>query len=156
MRAWRSAAEAKHPRVLSAVVGRDSATVVEHLGSHADTLRFASQPGLLPIINPSIGLIELLVARARAQKARSVKMPILVIDALGLDSPAKDKVGAGRMTVEVAFLAADTVRLGNATSKDQMRVIIGADGRCRGAASGSTAKDEFSMRPTSKPASAKS
>lgn len=48
------------------------------------------------------------------------------------------------------LLAADTVRLGNATSKDQMRVIIGADGRSRGAASGSTAKDKFSIRPTSK------
>ncbi|HTE44054.1 MAG TPA: hypothetical protein VK636_02330, partial [Gemmatimonadaceae bacterium] len=80
IRAWRSAAEAKHPRVLSAIVGRDSTMLIEHLGSHVDTLRFASQPGLLPLINPSMGLIEVLVARARLQKSPSVNVPILGID----------------------------------------------------------------------------
>lgn len=153
MRVWRSAAEAKHPRVMSAIFGRDSTLLIEHLGSHVDTLRFASQPGMLPVINPSIGLIEIVVARARSQKSPSAKIPVLVIDALDLDSPAKDRVVAAPMPVDVTFLAADTVRLGNPTSKDQMRAIIGADGRSRGAASGSTAKDKFSIRPTSKPVS---
>jgi hypothetical protein len=160
IRAWRSAAEAKHPRVMSVIVGLDSATLIEHLGSHVDTLRFASQPGLLPVINPSMGLLELLVARARAQKSRPAKVPILMIDALNLDAPG-DKVGAAGAVIDVTFLAADTVKLGNGPSTDQMRVIIGADGRVRGAANGSTAKkrradgtmveDKFSMRPTSKP-----
>jgi hypothetical protein len=151
IRAWRSAAEAKHPRLASAVLGRDSATVIEHLGARVDTLRFASQPGLLPVINPSIGLLELVVARARSQNARSAKVPILLIDALGLDSPGKNKVEAATAAVDVTFLAADTVRLGNGISTDQMRFIIGADGRCRGAKNGATAKDHFSMVPTSKP-----
>lgn len=156
MRAWRSAAEAKHPRVLSAIVGRDSTMLIEHLGSHVDTLRFAAQPGLLPVINPSMGLLELVVARARSQKSRSAKVPILQIDALYLDSPhAADKVGAEPGPVDVTFLAGDTVMLGTPRSKDQMRLIIGADGCIRGAASGSTSKDKFSTRPTSKPVSSR-
>jgi hypothetical protein len=151
MRAWRSAAEAKHLRVLSAVVGSDSTKLIEHLGSHVDTLRFASQPGTVSVINPSMGLMEVLVARARSQKARSAKVPILFIDALHLDSPGKDKVGAAPAALDVTFMAADTVKIGNGASTDQMRVIIDADGRIRGAKNGSTAKDKFSMRPTSKP-----
>jgi hypothetical protein len=150
IRAWRSAVEAKNPRVLSVAIGRDSTTVIEHLKSHVDTLRFASQPGLLPVINPSIGLLELVIARARSQKARPAKVPLLGIDALNLDSQG-DIIGAGVGPVDVTFLAADTVRLGNPTSKDQMRFIIGADGRCRSAMNGSTAKDKFSMRATSNP-----
>jgi hypothetical protein len=154
IRAWRSAAEAKHPRVLSAIVGGDGVQLTEHLGSHVDTLRFAPQRGLLPIINPSMGLLELVVARARSQGSRSAKVPILVIDALDLDSPAAaDRVKADAGAVDVTFLAGDTVMLGTATSKDQMRIIVGADGRIRGAKNGSTAKDKFSMRPTSKPVS---
>lgn len=153
MRVWRSTAEAKHPRIMSAIVGRDSAMLIEHLGSHVDTLRFASQPGMLPLINPSVGLMEILVARARSQKSRPIKVPILFIDALDLDSPAKDKVGAAPMAIDVTFLAADTVKFGNGTSTDQLRVIIGADGRSRGGESGSTAKDKFSFRATSKPVS---
>jgi hypothetical protein len=151
MRVWRSAAEAKHPRVLSAIVGRDSIKLIEHLATRVDTLRFASQPGLLPLINPSVGLMEILVARARAQKSRPVKVPILLIDALYLDSPGKDKVGAAVQAIDVTFLGADTVKFGNGASTDQLRVIIGTDGRSRGGASGSTAKDKFSFRPTSKP-----
>jgi hypothetical protein len=151
IRAWRSVAEAKHPRVISAIVGRDSAKLIEHLGSHVDTLRFPSQPGMVSVINPSMGLIELVVARARSQKSRSAKIPVLLIDALNLDTPGKAKVGADTATADVTFLAADTVMLGNGKSKDQMRVIIGADGRSRGGANGSTAKDKFSIRPTSKP-----
>ena len=99
----------------------------------------AAFPGMLPVINPSMGLTELLVARARSQKARPARVPILFIDALSLDSPGKDKVGAAPMAIDVTFLAADTVRLGNGTSTDQMRVIIGVDGRSRGAAAGTTA-----------------
>jgi hypothetical protein len=152
IRVWRSTAEAKHPRVMSAVVGRDSVQLIEHLGSHVDTLRFGSQPGLLPIINPSIGLSEVVIARARSQHSRSAKIPILLIDALDLDSPPKDKVGAAAATLDVTFLAADTVKIGNGTSTDQMRVIVGSDGRSRGAKAGATAKDKhFSIRPTSKP-----
>ena len=41
--------------------------IVAYLGSHVDTLRFAAQPGMVPVINPSIGLIELVVTRARAR-----------------------------------------------------------------------------------------
>jgi len=156
IRAWHSAAEAKHPRILSAIFGRDSTLLIEHLGSHVDTLRFASQQGLLPVINPSMGLIELVVARARSQRARSAKVPILGIDALNLDPPhAASKVGAGVTPVDLTFLAGDTVMLGNPTSKDQMRIVVGADGRIRGARNGSTAKDKFSMRPTSTPVSSR-
>jgi hypothetical protein len=151
IRAWHSAAEAKHPRILSAILGRDSTLLIEHLGSHVDTLRFASQPGLLPIINPSMGLIELVVARARSQGARSAKVRILEIDGLNLEKPrAASKVGAGVGPVDITFLAGDTVMLGTPTSKDQMRLVVGADGRIRSAKNGSTAKDRFSMRPTSK------
>jgi hypothetical protein len=155
MRVWRSAAEAKHPRVMSVIVGRDSTKLIEHLGSRVDTLRFASQPGMLPLINPSVGLMELLVARARSQKSRPARVPILLIDALDLDSPGKDKVGAAPMAIDVTFLAADTVRFGNGPSTDQLRIIIGADGRSRGGESGSTAKDKFSFRPTSKAVSSR-
>jgi hypothetical protein len=152
IRAWRSAAEAKHPRVISAIVDRDSAKLIEHLGSHVDTLRFQSQPGVVPVINPSMGLMEVVVARARSQKSPSAKIPILLIDALSLDTPGKAKVLARIDTLDVTFLTADTVRLGNGPSTDQMRVIIGADGRVRGGMNGSTAEDTFSMRATSKPA----
>jgi hypothetical protein len=148
IRTWRSGTEAKRRRVLTAIVGRDTAMLIEHIGSHVDTLRFAAQPGLLPVINPSMGLLELVVARARLQKSRSAKIPILGIDALDLDSPGKEKVEAGTMPVDVTFLAADTVRLGNPKSADQVRMIIGTDGRIRSARSGSTAKSRFSMRPT--------
>jgi hypothetical protein len=151
IRAWRSVAEAKNPRVISAIVGPDSAKLIEHLGRHVDTLRFPSQPGLVPVINPSMGLIEVVVARARSEKSRSGRIPILLIDALNLDTPGKSKVGADTATADVTFLAGDTVMLGNGKSRDQMRVIIGADGRSRGGANGSTAKDKFSVRPTSKP-----
>ena len=142
---------AKHPRAIAAVIGRDSATLIEHLGSHVDTLRFASQLGLLPVINPSMGLGEVLVAEARSRQSRSARVPILLIDALNLDSSGRDRVSTGLDTIDVTFLAADTVRLGNGTSKDQMRIIIGSDGRSRGARSGATAKDNFSIRPTTKP-----
>jgi hypothetical protein len=152
IRAWRSAAEAKNPRVISAIVGRDSVKLIEHLGSHVDTLRFQSQPGVVPVINPSMGLMEVVVARARSQKSPSAKIPILLIDALSLDTPGKAKVLARIDTLDVTFLTADTVRLGNGPSTDQMRVIIGADGRVRGGMNGSTAEDTFSMRATSKPA----
>jgi hypothetical protein len=156
MRVWRSAAEAKHPRVMAVVVGRDSVMLIEHLESRVDTLRFPSQPGLLPLINPSVGLTEVLVARARAQKSRPTRVPILFIDALDLDSPAKDKVGAAIRAIDVTFLASDTVKLGNGESTDQLRVIIGSDGRSRGATAGATAKDQhFSIRPTSKPVSSR-
>ena len=150
IRTWRSGTEAKHRRVLTAIVGRDSAMLIQHVGSHVDTLRFASQPGLLPVINPSMGLLELVVARARLQKSRSAKIPILGIDALYLDSRGKENVEAGTEPVDVTFLAADTVRLGNPKSADQVRMIVGADGHVRGARSGSTSKSIFSMRPTSK------
>jgi hypothetical protein len=153
MRAWRSAAEAKNPRVITAIVGRDSTKLIEHLGSHVDTLRFPSQPGLLPVINPSMGLIELAVARARSQNSRFAKVPILLIDALYLDSPGKDKVEAGPAPIEITFLGSDTVMLVTTTSKDQMRLIIGSDGRSRGAKSGATAKDHFSIMPASNPVS---
>jgi len=151
IRAWRSAAEAKNPRVISAIVGRDGSVLIEHLGKHVDTLQFPSQPGTVPVINPSMGLMEVVVARARSQKSRSTKIPILLIDALSLDTPRKAKVLARIDTLDVTFLAADTVRLGNGPSTDQMRVLIGADGRVRGGMNGSTAKDTFSMRATSKP-----
>jgi hypothetical protein len=150
MRVWRSAAEAKHPRLLSAVVGSNSTMLIQQLGNKVDTARFASQPGMLPLINPSVGLIEVLVARARPQKSRPARVPILFIDALHLDAPTTDKVGAAPRAIDVTFLAADTVKLGNGPSTDQMRVIIGADGRSRGGVSGSTAKDKFSFWPTSK------
>jgi hypothetical protein len=150
IRAWRSVAEAKNPRVISAIVGRDSAKLIEHLGRHVDTRRFSAQPGLVPVINPSMGLIEVVVARARSQNARSARIPILLIDALNLDTPGKSKVGADTATADVTFLAGDTVMLGNGKSTDQMRVIIGADGRSRGGANGSTARDKFSIRPASK------
>jgi hypothetical protein len=156
IRAWRSAAEAKHPRVISAMVGRDSAKVIEYLGSHVDTLRFASQPGMVPLINPSIGLSEVVVAHARAQKSRSSKVPVLFIDALNLDPHhATDKVDAGPAALDVTFLAADTVRFGNGPSTDQMRLIIGADGRLRGGGSGSTAKDKFSISRVARPVSSR-
>lgn len=154
IRAWRSAAEAKHPRVFSAIFGRDSTLFIERLKSRVDTLRFASQPGMVPVINPSVGLSELVVARARAQKSRSVKVPILFIDALNLDTHG-DKVGAGPMALDVTFLAADTVRIGNGTSTDQMRLIVGADGRCRSGGSGSTAKDKFSFWQVARPVSSR-
>jgi hypothetical protein len=151
IRAWRSAAEAKHPRTISAIIGRDSASVIEHVGSRVDTLRFATKPGALPVINPSMGLLEVVVAHARSQKSRSVKVPILAIDALDLDShDAVNKVAAGVAPIDLTFLAGDTVVIGTSTSKDQMRMIVGADGRIRGAKNGSTSKDRFSMRPTSK------
>jgi hypothetical protein len=156
IRAWRSAAEAKHPRVLSAIIDGDGARIIEHLGSHVDTLRFPAQPGMVSVINPSMGLIELVVARARSQGSPSAKVPILLIDALNLDTPGRAKIGADTATADVTFLTADTVRLGNGTSTDQMRVIIGADGRSRGAASGSTANDKFSIEPASKPTKSRS
>jgi|SRR5579884_2124222 len=146
IRAWGSAAEATRPRVASVVIGRDGATLIEHLDGRVDTSRFASRPGTMPIINPSVGLAELIVARARSQHARSVKIPILYIDALKLDTRS-DKIGAAPQTLDLTFLPADTVRVGNGPSTDQMRLIVGADGRIRDVASGSTATDKFSARP---------
>jgi hypothetical protein len=96
-------------------------------------------------------LLEILVARARSQTSRPAKVPILIINALGLDTPRKDRIEAAPAALDVKFLAADTVVLGNGPSTDQMRVIVGADGRSRAAASGKTAKDKFSIRPTSTP-----
>ena len=37
------------------------------------------------------------------------------------------------------------------TSADQMRVVVGPDGRARGAKNGATAKDQFAMWPTTNP-----
>jgi len=140
-------------RFISMIVGRDSAQVIERVARKVDTLRLASAPGTIPIFDPSIGLYELVVARARSQKSRTVSVPILKIDADDLDkSPnASLRSLAGLVPGEVTFLSADTVMLGNAREKDKVRIIIGADGRARGAASGRDAKDHFAMRPTSKP-----
>ena len=145
IRAWRSAAEATNPRIASVIISGDSAKLIEHLGNHVDTLRFAAQPGMVPLVNPSMGLIEVIVARARSRESRSAKIPFLLIDGLNLDTPKGAQVGAMPAVADITFLAADTVKLGNGSSTDQMRIVVGADGRIRSAANGSTARDQFSI-----------
>ena len=153
IRTWRAGAEAQSARRISVAVGRTSVQLIERLGRMTDTVRLPARPGLLPVINPSIGLIELVVARARSKASRPTAIPIVLIDALNLDSSptASLRSRADTGTANVTFLSADTVMLGNARSRDQMRLLIGADGRSRGAASGTTATDHFAILPTSKP-----
>jgi hypothetical protein len=147
--------DSKVPTLITVIVGRDSTQLIEHRGREVDTLRLASAPGSIPVINPSMGLIEVVVARARSQHARTTTVPILFIDALNLDvgptAPLRSRAGAG--TVDVTFLRADTVRFSSFLASgapranaraDQLRVVVGSDGRVRGAVSGADAKDHFS------------
>jgi hypothetical protein len=148
IRTWATAAEAKHPRMATAIVGRDSGIFIQHVGNRADTTRFAAQPGMIPMINPSMGLAEVAIAHARSMHTHTAKAPIVFIDALNLDSPGK--IQAGPVMTELTFLPADTVRLSNGKSTDQLRFIVGADGKVREAKSGSTANDNFVARAASK------
>jgi len=104
----------------SVIIGRDSAFLIGHLRTKVDTLRVASQPGLLPVINPSIGLIELIIERARAQHLKTVKIPVLSID--------EAAVG----TIEVTFVSPDTAMVGFADHPKPMRVAVDAQGRILG------------------------
>lgn len=153
IRASRAGARADAARIITVTFGRDSMQIVERRGNEADTLRLPSAAGTLPYIDPSMGLIEPIVARARSQKS-SVKVPIVLIDALNLTStpsaPLRSRANVG--VIEVTFVSADTAMLGNGHERDKMRVVVGADGHVRGAVSGADAKDPFAIRPTTKPA----
>jgi len=152
----RSGGAANTQGFISMIVGRDSVLLIERVGRKVDSLRLASRPGTIPIFDPSIGLYEVIVARARALKARAKTVPMSVVkidaDDLGKFPTRSLRSIAAFVPGEVTFLPADTVMLGNTQEKDKVRLIIGADGRARAAASGADAKDHFSMRPTSKPA----
>jgi hypothetical protein len=146
---------------ITILVGRDSTRLVEYTGRKTDTLRLATAPGTIPIINPSMGLAEVAVAHARSRKSRTVTIPILFIDALNLDvspsAPLRSRAGPG--TIDATFLSGDTVRFSSFVGRnsrdtrhaDQLRVLFGPDGRIRGAVSGADAKDRFSARMTSNP-----
>src|SRR5581483_6631375 len=68
IRTSRSDDGADAPRLISMIAGHDNVQVVERIGRKADTVRVTSQPGTIPIFDPSIGLYEVVVARARSQR----------------------------------------------------------------------------------------
>jgi hypothetical protein len=134
------------------VVEHDTVRVIERVARKADTLRLASSPGTIPLFDPSIGLYEVIVARARSQKSHTVAIPVVKIDADDVGKPSNRSLRSFVRYVPgvVTFLSADTVMLGNAQEKDKVRIVVGPDGRARGAVSGADAKDHFAMRPTAK------
>ena len=107
-------------RLTSIIIGRDSAQVIRHLGNTVDTLHFASQPGLLPIINPSIALVEFITARARAEQSQTSSIPVLSVDEAAIGS------------IEVSFVSPDTAAIGFANGPKPMRVSLDGRGRVLG------------------------
>ena len=61
--------------------GRDIVQVVEHAGRKVDTTRVAARPGTMLLFDPSIGLYEMIVARARSQKSHTAAVAVVKIDA---------------------------------------------------------------------------
>ncbi len=146
---------AKTRRFISMIVAHDSVEVIDRAGARIDTFRLAAAPGTIPLFDPSIGLYEVIVARARSHKSRSATVPMSVVK---IDADDLDKLSTGSLRSlvnfvpgQVTFLSADTVVLGNTREKDKVRLIVGSDGRVRSGASGADANEHFSMRPTSKP-----
>lgn len=107
------------PPMQSAVVRftRDSAIAELSSGSGVVTQRFATSPDVVPFLNPSMALLELVIARARAVGGDSVEVPVW-------------NAQGGRTTpATVVRVGADSVlvRLGAA-----MRLAIDDDGRIAG------------------------
>ena len=156
VRTTTSGAKAQAPRVASVIVGRDSTDVTEQQAGKTESVRLATQPGLLPMINLSIGLTELVVARARLQKTASAMVPVFIaadIDSLS-HAPLRSRAATG--PIVVTFLRGDTVMIGRSTptyEKDKVRLILDADGRIRSVMSGADAKDHFSAHLTATPRS---
>lgn len=128
-------------RVVVLSVGRDSATMTEHGKTRVATVRVASTPGMVPVVNPSMALCELVVQYARARHAKTVVVPLVSLDEL---VPAQ---------INVTFLTPTTVMLGSLDgARDQLRLVIDADGHIVRAVNGADAKDPFTARlvPSSK------
>jgi len=66
---------------VSMIAGRDIVQVVEHAGRKVDTTRVAARPGTMLLFDPSIGLYEMIVARARSQKSHTAAVAVVKIDA---------------------------------------------------------------------------
>jgi hypothetical protein len=129
--------DASAETTVSLVIGRDSATFSEHGGLRVATVRTAAQPGIVPFINPSMAFAAFVVQYARTQKAQSVTVPLLSVDEL---VPAK---------IKVTFLTPTTVMLGSLNgARDQLRLVLGADGHIVSAVQGADAKDPFTVRET--------
>jgi len=63
------------------IAGRDIVQVVEQAGRKVDTTRVAARPGTMLLFDPSIGLYEMIVARARSQKSHTAAVAVVKIDA---------------------------------------------------------------------------
>jgi hypothetical protein len=154
VRVSHAGAGAPAPKLISVIVDRDSTRLTEQVGSKTQSVRVPTQPGALPFINLSVGLTEVVVARARLQKARTATVPAII--ALNLDNLDKSPLPplrsrAQAFPVVLTFFAADSVMLGATDAKDRVRVAVGADGQIRGVVSGADAKDHFKAVPASKP-----
>lgn len=150
-----SRAGAQTQKRIAVIVNRDSTQLIEEVGKKTDSVRVATQPGVLPFINLSVGLTELVVARARLQKSKMATVPVVIaldLDNLDKSTPAPLRSRAAPILVAVTFASADSVRLGATDAKDRVRLAVGSDGNIRGVVSGSDAKDHFKAIPGSKPA----
>jgi hypothetical protein len=152
VRTTTSGAKKQPPRLTSVIVGRDSTEVIEQQAGKTQSVRVATQPGLLPLINLSVGLTEIVVARARRQRSPSVMVPALI--AADMDSlsnlPLRARAATG--PIVVTFLRGDTVMIGTSqpkNQKDKVRLITDPDGRIRSVMNGADAKDRFTARRTS-------
>lgn len=109
----------------SVTIGHDSVQFVDHLGDNVDTVRLASQPGLLPLINPSVGLLELIIGAARAKKARVATIPVLSIE------------GLGATAVVVTLVSSDSAWVGTVNGpKNAIRFSLDDAGHITGGAFG--------------------
>jgi hypothetical protein len=150
-----SRAGAQTQKHILVLVNRDSTQLIEQVGSKTDSVRVATQQGMLPFINFSVGLSEVLIERGRQQKARAATVPVIValdLDNLGESSPAPLRSRAVAAPLAMTFVSPDSVRLGTTEAKDRVRIAVGSDGNIRGVVSGADAKDHFKAMPKSKAA----
>jgi hypothetical protein len=112
---------------LTVVLRDDSALVIEHSTRHDDTVRVASKPNAIPMLNSPVGLLELVVERAFAQKTPKADVPVLNVS---LDNPADLVV----VPFTIAFPSRDSAVL-SLNGNERIRFAIDASGRILGAAS---------------------
>lgn len=124
-------------RLTAATFGRGSVRLVDHLDDGVDTMHVAVQAGAMPLINPSVALLELIIDNARAQKARTLTIPVLSVDVL---LPA---------AVVVTLVSPDSAWIGTPNGpKDALRATLDAQGRITG---GSLGGRRIVMLPTFTP-----
>jgi dienelactone hydrolase len=151
--AYRQAsADPASPPIQSATVRftGDSAIAEITAAARSETQRFATQPGVVPFLNPSMALAELMIHRARAIGRDSARVPIwnvqggttVMADVVrnGTDSVV---VNLGGVAVRLAVNASGDI-LGGTIPSQNLRVVRvrGTDGRAL-----SVEKPDYSAPP---------